>query len=922
MPDERRQFRVLYRDFLSRLIDPDLLSAGGDARNLLVIFAALLAAFSFLLSVYRVPAYGLSTLPRRTLLVAAWGDQEFLIAFTMAVCGMFAVLAWNAVYPERRDALVLGPLALRGRTILRAKTAAIATALGLTIVAVNVFTGLSYPFVVIPPGAGAFGALRAMGAYWLTMLGAGMFPFCSLLALQGIASQLLPRGLFPRLSAFLQVAAFFAVLGVFLLTPPLATPVGLTRPENQRLLAFLPSLWFLGLFQELNGSLHPAFRALAVRAVLALSASSLVAGVTYGCGWTHHMRRVIEQPDIVPSGRQRASGRFMAHLVRIAAPRPLHRAIVLFTARTLARSRQHRLLMALYVGIGLALAVVYAKGLPAWRTVSVPLLAVSVVLLVFMVVGMRAAFSLPIALASNWIFRVTAVHRPAAYFSAVRLALYAFAFAPVWIASGALYLALWPGRPAAEHLLLLAAGGVFLIEWSMYRFRKIPFACSYLPGRSGLRMRMGAYAIGFLFIADVGMRLEAWTLEKTARFAALAGLLLIGALWSRRRTAEFARAAGLGVQFEELPPAETLVLNLGRETEWHDDSGIAEAQSEISLWGRLRLIVLGLSVLLLFGCVYEHIGQWNDRRSFPRQGRSFDIGGRSLNLACSGAGAPAVIFESDQGVAGCSWTAIQREVARFTRTCWYDRAGYGWSDPGPYPNHSDAAARDLHRLLHAARVPAPFVLVGHRFGSFHVRVFRGYWPREVAGLVLVDPLNEDTTIRVHNHIEALRPAVILLARTLGFFGWWRLIEDAPGPPPRGLTPQEWAAARAMVRQNKTVAARIGEPPMWISGELARRAGGFGDLPVVVLSPGTPASAWYTETFERKLQLHEALAGRSSRGMHVIANGAGGMLPFETPEAVVEAVHGVVAQARAQRDDGAGAPDRPEHSGDALHGGAL
>ncbi len=158
MPDERRQFRVLYHHFLSGLIDADLLAAGGDASNLLAQFAALLAAFNLVLAIYRVPQYALSTLPRHTLLVAAWGDQEFFIATTMAVSGMFAVLSWNAVFPDRRDALVLGPLALGERTILLAKAAAIAAALGVIVFAVNVFTGLTYPLLVIPPGMPACSA--------------------------------------------------------------------------------------------------------------------------------------------------------------------------------------------------------------------------------------------------------------------------------------------------------------------------------------------------------------------------------------------------------------------------------------------------------------------------------------------------------------------------------------------------------------------------------------------------------------------------------------------------------------------------------------------------------------------------------------------------------------------------------------------
>ena len=206
MPDERRQFRILYRDFLLRMVDLDLLSPSGEIRNLLVQLAALLAAFNFVVAVLFVPRYATSILPPEQLLMAAWGDQEFLIATTIAIAGLFAVLAWNAPFPDRRDSFVLGPLPVRTGLIFAARIAALATALGISIAAINIFTGLFYPFLVTPPQGSA---LRSLSAYWVTMTAAGMFVLCALLAVQGLAALLLRYGVFLRLSSFLQLAAFF-----------------------------------------------------------------------------------------------------------------------------------------------------------------------------------------------------------------------------------------------------------------------------------------------------------------------------------------------------------------------------------------------------------------------------------------------------------------------------------------------------------------------------------------------------------------------------------------------------------------------------------------------------------------------------------------------------------------------------------------
>src|ERR1700683_121944 len=112
-------------------------------------------------------------------------------------------------------------------------------------------------------------------------------------------------------------------------------------------------------------------------------------------------------------------------------------------------------------------------------------------------------------------------------------------------------------------------------------------------------------------------------------------------------------------------------------------------------------------ILLAAGVVFEQIGQRQDHRRDRQIGKSFDVGGRSLNIFCSGEGGPAVVFDTYGHMSGYSWSAVQAEVAKFTRACWYDRAGYGWSDPAPMPRPFQSVASDLHQLLRAAGVPPP-----------------------------------------------------------------------------------------------------------------------------------------------------------------------------------------------------------------------
>lgn len=566
MADERGQFRVLYRDFLARIVDLELVSAGGEIQKLLGQFAAILAAFSFVVMVWVVPKVATAHLTPDRLATAVRPINEFLIATTMAMTGLFTLLAWNTVLPDRRDCLVLGLLPVRVRTIFLAKVAALATALGVSVIAINCFTGLTYPAAI---GNGGVDTLRTFGAYWVAMAAAGLFVCCGLLAVQGILAQFLPYRLFLRVASWVQLAAFFAILGLYFLKPPVGQAIWAVQ--------VLPSYWFFGLFQSLRGTPHP----LAARALWGLLAVFSTALGAFALGYSRNIRRIVEQPDIAPADRSRPAARLGAALAARALSRPLERAILLFTARTIARSRQHRLLLAAYSGIGLAIALAYTRDLlygssnpfdplyfhVRWNQVNGPFLVGSLVVLAFAIIGARAVFALPIALPANWVFRITAVHSPAAYFAAVRKSLFAVAALPVWVVAGLVYVTIWPAGAALEHTAVLIAVGMLLVETLLYRFRKIPFACSYLPGKANLNVRLGAGGIGFLFAASQGVQLEYWAMQRPVRFVVFAAILYAVAWWARRRTAEFAAIPGHRIQFEELPPNELLALDL------HPDSG-------------------------------------------------------------------------------------------------------------------------------------------------------------------------------------------------------------------------------------------------------------------------------------------------------------------------------------------------------------
>lgn len=126
--------------------------------------------------------------------------------------------------------------------------------------------------------------------------------------------------------------------------------------------------------------------------------------------------------------------------------------------------------------------------------------------------------------------------------------------------------------------------------------------------------------------------------------------------------------------------------------------------------------------------------------AFARPHQLVDIGGRRLNLYCSGSGPVTVVFDSPATDAGWNWHTVQPGVAARTRACVYDRAGVGFSDPSPAASTSGNLVADLHALLGKAGIDPPYVMVGSSFGAMNVQLYAYRYPDEVKGLVLVDAL--------------------------------------------------------------------------------------------------------------------------------------------------------------------------------------
>lgn len=303
--------------------------------------------------------------------------------------------------------------------------------------------------------------------------------------------------------------------------------------------------------------------------------------------------------------------------------------------------------------------------------------------------------------------------------------------------------------------------------------------------------------------------------------------------------------------------------------------------------------------------------------------------GRRLNLNCVGTGSPTVVFEAGLGVPISNWGFVQPVISQKTRACSYDRAGLGFSDAGTRASSSKNIVDDLHRLLAAAAIKPPYVLVGHSYGGLTVRLYAYTYPTDVVGMVLVDPTVEDQSEAYRavdpkkRTIEQWTADVIepnlregrkcVAAAPAGFVRGTELFKkcisdsfvqysEAVNATNQRLEMQP-AAQQAGLSENEQVFGASADQV-----RAARRS--YGDLPLIVLTssqspppkdPLTPeAQTARAASWKVKVTLRDDVAKLSTRGVNEVVPGAGHYIQLDKPQAVIDAVTRVLAMSKELR----------------------
>jgi pimeloyl-ACP methyl ester carboxylesterase len=286
--------------------------------------------------------------------------------------------------------------------------------------------------------------------------------------------------------------------------------------------------------------------------------------------------------------------------------------------------------------------------------------------------------------------------------------------------------------------------------------------------------------------------------------------------------------------------------------------------------------------------------------------------GRELPLHCVGSGARVVFLYSGLGFGAAAWRKVQGDIARTTKVCGYDRAGLGGSTMGPLPRDTASIAADLKALLKAAKLPGPYVLVGHSMGSYDMRMYASLNLKQVAGMVLVDPSADGQMARMlavaPRLAELQKTAYASTARCADLAKAGTLTPQTAGctqTPPPDVPPdlRDWARARSGPHNFITVASELESFNTLDTPQLLKVKRPFGSIPLIVLTgkPTVPgATAEEVEAvYKVWTAMHDEMAALSTKGVNRPVPGASHYIQYEKPAVVVEAVNEVVEAVRAK-----------------------
>jgi predicted permease len=547
----------LLRHFAGSFFDSEMLSVPGEwAKVAAGIFAALVSiGFVAFTTFYELFNSMEGHLTRPEIFSQIRANEFVFIGLAAGAAALFTALQWQSLFPAKRDCLALAGLPVSARQIFFAKFAALALIFAVFVLAMNLPWAVEYAMTTAGHWENDPSSFTVIAANFAATGGICVFVFFSLLALQGILLNILPGRRFGSASLAVQSAVLIFTLGA------------LPLYNRQPVAGWWPSVWFVRLWESMIQGPASASR----DALLAMTVSAALAFLAYLLSYHRYRRLLLEGQTGRPAGPVPSGPgvRWGARLLDLWMPDPRQQTAFAFIWKTLLRSRTHRLILLAYGGIALGAITKGALDMPrpslrdeGLYGLIVALAPVALSLLVTL--GLRYLFALPESIRANWLFQTTDRDASAAWLAAVERFVVWCGIAPLFVATLPAAVAIFGWTRAFAAMLLGFCAALVWFEAMFREWRKLPFTCSYLPGRQPAWAILLRYAFAAMLVAPAGQLILSCS-DDPMGFLAL--FTFEAALWYRWRARRRRMWAECRLTYDELPDEAIMSLGLRQPSE-------------------------------------------------------------------------------------------------------------------------------------------------------------------------------------------------------------------------------------------------------------------------------------------------------------------------------------------------------------------
>jgi hypothetical protein len=546
--DERKQTAILARTFFSRMFESDLMPPGMPQVQIIVSVFAFIAAPSLILPLWLLKKYVVPP-PRELMLAMMATDRTMALLLSMTATAFITLAIWENIFPDRRDSRTLGVLPVRSRSFVIARLYAIVVVFAIVFLGTTAISSIGFGIVGSMAGLSE-GVFTRTLAHFLAVAGGEAFVFFGIVAVQCALLNVTGPSTAHKVAVVLQVLLIVAVLQMPLLLPTLSNFVldadGAPPWANLMSASVLPPLWFLSLYQALIGQAYAGTEHLVTLAAIVGGLMPLFALGLYAGSYRRLTRLAIEGQPVPAEDRAPLASRLVGAASRAVASVPAAAGVCAFTIRTLVRSRQHRMLIAVWIGVALALSisaalpVIVRFGLVAFDRPRSALLAGPLIFAALTQTGMRSLFAIPVEIKANWTFRLREPLQLAPALSGAAAAMILCGVVPPVLLAFVTGAALWGVGIGVKHAIFCGVLATGFSQFLMRGVDRVPFTCTYTPGTAHIGKLWPLYLSMFSF-ATYGMAsLEEEILRSNQGFLIAVSVFAVVAAalwWSRAREA-------------------------------------------------------------------------------------------------------------------------------------------------------------------------------------------------------------------------------------------------------------------------------------------------------------------------------------------------------------------------------------------------